>query len=200
MDFLAGAGPQFTEIDNELAPVSTPPANTSKCILNLNTFVLECPTNDLIISAAGRARLRYQFAKTSLYATYEHYLTSGSGFFAGAKTDIVRVGVTRPLSRTWNAFTDIGYSRNSRLTPSTCTAAAGSGCQGVNAATYQTAFAGLGVRRNFGRNFQAFASFQFNELIFDSSYCGSTLTCNRIANREIGTIGLDWTPRPIRLD
>jgi hypothetical protein len=194
MDFLAGVGPQFTEIDNELTVLGS----------------LKLHTNDLIISAVGRARLRYQFPKSSLYASYEHYLTSGAGFFAGAKTDLAHVELNRPLSRVWNAFADVGYSHNTRVTPlpASCTSSSSSNCPGVDAATYQTAFIGVGLQRHFGRSFHAFASYQFNELVFDSSYCGVVQTasgpvsgpCNRISNREVGTIGLDWTPRPIRLD
>jgi hypothetical protein len=70
----------------------------------------------------------------------------------------------------------------------------------VSADIYQYGFAGIGVHRMFGRSFHAFASYQFNDLIFDSSYCGTTGTCNRISQRQVGTIGLDWIPRPIRLD
>jgi hypothetical protein len=133
--------------------------------------------------------------------TYDHFLTSGSGFFAGAESDIARLSATRPLGRIWTGFSDLGYSRNSRISPSTCSAGqSGANCSGVMANVYQYGYAGLGVRRNFGRNFQAFASYQFNELFFDSSYCGSTVPCNRVSQRQVGTIGLAWTPRPIRLD
>jgi len=205
MDFLIGAGPQFTQISNVLTPVSSPtPADTvPPCQFGgtLTSLVLECPTNSLRISAAGRASLRYRFSKVSLDLTYDHYLTSGSGFFAGAESDIARLTATRPLGRVWSGFSDIGYSRNSRILPSTCSAGqSGANCSGVSANVYQYGFAGLGVRRNFGRNFKAYASYQFNELAFDSSYCGSTGTCSRISQRHVGMIGLDWTPRPIRLD
>jgi len=58
----------------------------------------------------------------------------------------------------------------------------------------------VGVRRNFGRTFKIFASYQFNDLAFDNSYCGTTGSCSRISQRHTGSFGLDWTPRPIRLD
>jgi hypothetical protein len=202
MDFLLGVGPQFTEIDNLLAPVNNPtPADTiPPCVVGISqgNFVLECPTNDLRISAAGRATLRYQFPKVSLTASYEHFLTSGSGFFAGAESDIVRASATRPLGRVWSVFTDIGYSRNSSVLPITCTAALN--CPGVTAEVYQYGFAGVGAHRMFGRNFHGYFSYQYNGLAFDSSYCATTSPCNRTSQRQVGTIGLDWIPRPIRLD
>jgi hypothetical protein len=166
MDFIVGAGPQFTQL-----------------------------TNDLIISTAGQAQLRYQFPRATLSASFRHFITNGSGFFAGAESDIASLGAARPLTRTLSVSTDLGYSRNSRLTPELCAA----GCPGVSADVYQYGFAGIAFHRMFGRNFHGFASFQFNELSFDHSYCGAA-DCSRISNREIGTIGLDWTPRPIRLD
>jgi hypothetical protein len=199
MDFLAGAGPQFTEINHFLTPVNFSPTDTfPPCILSSSG--VECPRNDLRISAAGQARLRYQFPRTALSLSYKHYLTSGSGFFAGAESDIATLDVTRPINRVWDAVADIGYSRNSRVTPNGCTASLPADCPGVSADIYQYGFAGIGVHRMFGRSFHAFASYQFNDLIFDSSYCGTTGTCNRISQRQVGTIGLDWIPRPIRLD
>jgi hypothetical protein len=204
MDFLIGAGPQFTQINNVLTPVANPTSADTipPCQIagSLFTPVLECPTNTLRISAAGRASLRYKFPKANLDLSYDHYLTSGSGFFAGAESDIARLSATRPITRVWTAFTDIGYARNSRVLPNSCTSATTGGCPGVSANVYQYGFAGLGFHRMFGRNFKAYASYQFNEISFDSSFCGTSHTCSRISQRHVGTIGLDWTPRPIRLD
>jgi hypothetical protein len=205
MDFLIGAGPQFMQLYNLPTPVNIPTSadTVPPCQYGgtLTSPVLECPANSLRVSAAGRASLRYRFPKVSLALTYAHYLTSGSGFFAGAESDIASLNATRPLGRIWTGFSDIGYSHNSRVLPSTCPPGeSGPSCPGVSANVYQYSFAGLGLRRNFGRNFKAFVSYQFNDLAFDSSYCGSNVPCSRTSQRQAGTIGLDWTPRPIRLD
>lgn len=177
MDFLIAAGPQITKIS--LCPV----------------FVGSClvpKVPDTRIGVAGRMRLRYQLARTSLDLTYERVETAGSGLFAGALTDVGTFRAERRLSREWNAFLDVGYARNSR-------AQAASG--GINANTYNYGFAGAGLHRSLGRNFHAFMSYQFNQLLFDRSFCGTAGTpCSRISNRHEGTIGLDWTPRPIRID
>jgi hypothetical protein len=201
MDFLIGAGPQFTQINNIPTVVTNPTsADTIPPCFISPSIQLECPRNDLRLSAAGRASLRYKFPKVNLDLSYQHYLTSGSGFFAGSESDIVRLSANRPLNRVWTAFSDIGYSRNSRVLTVSCPASASS-CPGVNANIYQYGFAGLGVHRMFGRTIQAFASYQFNDLAFDNSYClGTSGPCNRISQRHVGTIGLDWTPRPIRID
>lgn len=190
MDFLIAAGPQITDVT--LATSSG-------------------PVGDRRLGAAGRARLRYQFTRTSLDLSYERFDTSGSGFFAGALTDIALLRADYRLTRVWNVFADLGYSRNSRLQPLTAGQLTGLSCNSsgtntnlppcpLDANTYTYGFAGVGAHRAFGHNFHGFVSYQFNELSFDNSFCAGLPVCSRIGNRSVGTIGLDWTPRPIRID
>lgn len=199
MDLLIGAGPQITLLNY--------------CPLDLFGVCLSGTTPETKIGAAGVFRLRYKFPKTSLDLSYQRYESTGSGFFAGAQTDVARLAADRPLSRVWNAFADIGYSHNSRLQPlssaqlNTCVYPGQTNpppnlppCPGVDANTYQYGFLGGGLHRQVGHDFHFYASYQFNELAFDHSYCAGLTFCNRISNREIITFGLDWTPRPIRLD
>jgi hypothetical protein len=190
MDFLIGAGPQITFLDNTSQVCSVPGVDPSFCGVFGGTLS-NSSFKSTRIGVAGRARLRYKFPKTMLDLTYERYETSGSGLFAGAQTDLARLSAERPLSRVWSAFTDLGYSRNSRLQPTS---------GGVQANTYSYGFVGAGVHRAFGRNFHGFASYQFNEISFDTAVCGLNTACGRISNRHVVTIGLDWTPRPIRID
>ena len=199
MDLLVGAGPQITRLN--FCPLSI----FGSCLGGGNT-------SDSRIGLAGQARLRYKFPRTSLDLSYQRYVTSGSGFFAGAQTDLVRLTAERPLSRVWNVFADIGYSRNSRiqsLSPAELATCVNPGqanpnglapCPGVDANTYSYGFVGAGVHRHFGHDFHGFASYQFNELYFDHSYCVPNIPCSRISNAHVITFGLDWTPRPIRLD
>jgi hypothetical protein len=181
MDFLLAAGPQITAI-------------------NLGTGT------DLRVSVAGRALLRYKFPKAALSLSFDRYITSGSGFFAGAQSSIGRLSVTRPLGRVWSGSADLGYARNNRVQPLTAQqqvlcAVSSTQCPGVIANRYSYGFVGLGVHRMIGRSFKAFASYQFNYLTFDNSFCGAGFPpCNRISQRHVGTIGIEWTPRPTRLD
>jgi hypothetical protein len=202
LDFLIAAGPQFVQLNHVPAFVANPASGATDCFPDptlQNPLGADCLVSDTRISAAGRVSLRYRFPKTSLDLSYHHYLTGGSGFFAGAESDIVTLDATRPITRVWSAFADIGYSRHSRVLPVSCPLLSLT-CPGVSADTYQYGFAGAGVHRMLGRNFHVYASYQFNELAFDNSYCGTTNLCSRIAQRHVGTIGLDWTSRPIRLD
>jgi hypothetical protein len=202
LDFLIGAGPQITLVNTCSIPILVP--CTAPGVTSTSTR----------LGVAGQMRLRYKFPRTLLDLSYQRYDTSGSGFFAGAQSDIARLSATRPLSRVWNGFADIGYSHNVRLQSLTTNqqlncvypGQPNNGtpplplCPGVNANTYNLGFIGAGVRRGFGHNFNAYASYQFNELSFDNSYCAGLPVCNRISNREVITFGLDWIPRPIRID
>lgn len=206
MDFLVAAGPQFTQLvdiptfeSNSSGAAIVPPCVPAPTLADFSGE--DCPTNDFRISAAGRAALHYRFPKTMLYADYDHYITTGAGFFEGAESDIARLGVSRPLSRRWTGFSDLGFSRNSRVVPNTCASSSlASACPGVSANIYTYGFAGAGIRRNLGRNFKVFASYQFNYLSFDSSFCATNMGCDRTSQRHIGTIGIDWNPRPMRID
>ena len=189
MDLLLGAGPQFTSINTQGFACSDPSLPILLCgppdTINQTTF------KNTTLGVAAQARLRYKFTKTLLDLSYRRSETSGSGLFAGAESDIVRLSATRPLNRVWTGFVDVGYSHNDRLQPAN---------GGIDANTYAYGFVGGGVQRAFGRSFHGYASYQFNELSFDSSYCGATTPCNRISSRNVVTFGLDWIPRPIRID
>ena len=212
MDFILGAGPQITNIDLPNFICSNPlfPPNAF-CSIGGGTLI-PITTHDRRIGVAGQVKFRYHFPRTVLSLSYERYETGGSGFFAGAQTDLARLRAERPVSRTWTAFTDVGFARNSRLASLTpaqeanCVFAGQQNpnnlplCPGVNAQTYEYGFIGAGVHHAFSHDFHGFASYEFNELSFDNSYCAGLPTCSRIGHRHVISIGLDWTPRPIRID
>jgi hypothetical protein len=199
MDFLIGAGPQITSIK----------------LCATFFFAGQCitpETSETKLGVAGQVRLRYRFSNSSMSLSYQRFETSGSGFFAGAQTDLASLSGERQITRVWNAFADIGYSRNSRLQSlsnqqlSSCVYQGQPNpttlplCPGVNANTYISGFFGAGLRRALGHDFHVYGSYQFNELSFDNSYCGGLPECGRLSHRHVINFGLDWTPRPIRLD
>jgi hypothetical protein len=168
MDLVLGGGPQVTEIHS---PVN---GNTNK------------------ISGSGRASLRYRFQVWSTSLSYSRYNSSGSGFFAGATSDLVRLTASRAIGRLWNVSTDVGYTRNSRILPTVVS---------VPGATYNYWYAGGSLHRQFGRDFDGFVSYQFNRLGFDQTFCTVGVNnCSSSSQRHVLIIGLDWHPRPIRLD
>jgi hypothetical protein len=143
------------------------------------------------LSVSGQAMLRYRFRKAATSLSYERYNTSGSGIFAGAESDIVHGSITRPLGRRYSAQLDVGFAHNKRLQTSPL---------GVQAGSYNYAFAGFGLRRQFGYNWGAFLGYQWNDQIFDQSFCTPGLPCDRISVRHVVTVGVDWHFRPIRID
>ena len=58
------------------------------------------------------------FPHTYVTASYEKFLSQGSGFFAGADTQMAEVTARRPFGRTYEFLMEGGYSRNMRLQPS----------------------------------------------------------------------------------
>ena len=194
MDFVIAAGPQFTHISANETVCNFPVPSIDCTLFPGGTFVV-VPETANHIGAAGRISLRYKFPKTSFAISYQRYDTSGSGIFAGAESNIATLDVQRPLSRVWNLFSDFGYSKNDQLQ------LAGSA---VNAHSYTEVYAGMGLHRQFTRSLRGFVSYQFNDLFFNTacpvSLSTSTAGCSNTSHRQVGSIGLDWTPRPIRLD
>ena len=170
MDFLVGAGPQITLINN--SPLFGGSSNR--------------------VTVSARAALRYRFPRTSLGIYYDRYDSSGSGYFVGAVSDVVRFSVSRPLTRMWTGTADIGYARNSALQ------AGLAGPLPVSTNSFQYVYAGAAVRRPLGRQFAVFFSYQFNDLQFNGSTCSAGGSC--VSQRHVVAAGVDWHPRPIRLD
>jgi hypothetical protein len=144
------------------------------------------------ISGSGRVSLHYRFPKTTVALGYSRYNTTGSGFFSGAESDIVRLNAVRPLGRQWEAFADVGYSRNKRLQDSIL---------GVDAARFSSIYAGAGVHRQLTRELRLFLAYQFAHVSFDDSLaCAVGVVCSRTGQRHVFTVGLGWRPRPTRID
>ena len=207
MDLLLGAGPQFTFLDTASEVCSNSAIPLLACQL-AGDQLLPITIRSTRIGVAAQARLRYRLSRSTLDLRYERFETSGGGLFAGAQTDMVRLGLEHPLSRVWSLSLDVGYSHNDRLQPltpqqlSSCQTnqTSQTACPANDAKSYDDGFAGAALHRYFGRNWHGFASYQFSELSFDHSFCITNSPCNRISNRQIVTVGLDWTPRPIRID
>jgi hypothetical protein len=170
MDFLVGAGPQVTLIHNSLL------------------FGGESSR----VTVSARAALRYRFPRTSIGIYYDRYDSSGSGYFVGAVSDVLRFSVSRPLTRLWSATADIGYAHNSALQKGLLNLLPAS------TDSFHYVYAGAAVRRPLGKQFAVFFSYQFNNLQFNGSSCTAGGSCE--SQRHVVAAGLDWHPRPIRLD
>ncbi|MGD0182699.1 MAG: hypothetical protein ABSC15_23040 [Terriglobales bacterium] len=171
MDFLIGAGPQFTFIHN--SPLFGGSSDR--------------------ITASVRGMLRYRFPRTSIGIYFDRYDSSGSGYFAGAVSNVARFSVSRPITRLWSATADIGYVYSSALQPSL------TGPLPASTTSFQYVYAGAAVHRPLGKHFALFFSYQYNDLWFNGSSCNTGGVCGSVP-RNVAAVGLDWNPRPIRLD
>jgi len=172
MSLIAGAGPQYTIVQVPNSPDSKR------------------------WSGNGRVQLRYKFARTSLVVAYQKYTSVGSGFFAGADSQVARLGVKHEVSRTLDLFTELGYSHNKRLQPFSGAGVAGS--------RYDEGFAGAVLRKHIGHTYDLFVAYRFGEIGFDNAdpLCGFAGfgSCGHTSQRHIGTVGIEWHPTPMRIE
>jgi hypothetical protein len=143
-------------------------------------------------SLSARVLLNYKFVHSSMSATYEKFTSTGSGFFAGADTQAARLLYTRPFGRTWDFYGDLSYSHNKKLQDVPF--------GGLNsAASYDEGSAGAVFRKHLGRTYEFFAAYRFSEVAFNApvTFGGST---GRITQRNVGSIGVEWHPRPTRIE
>ncbi len=142
-------------------------------------------------SPTGRAVLRYRLPRIFLTASYEKFLSQGSGLFAGADAQIAEFTARRPLGRTYELLLETGYSREKRL------ASAAEGL--TNASVFNQGFGGAVLRKHIGRNWDALAAYRFSIINFNNPVTiqGSTGKTN---HRQIGTIALEWHPKAVRIE
>jgi len=185
LNFVAGAGPQVLEIHN--------PAQT---IFFFGIPILQIPASTTRrVSANGTVTLGYTASpRTNGELTYRRYFTPGSGFVAGALTDTVRLSVSHTLGRHWTSNMDTGFSHNSALQNSQTA--------GINARNYEFWYAGGSLHRRLGVHFSAFVSYQFDDFIATQcvSSTGPKSVCGQSSHRNTAILGINWHPRPIRLD
>ena len=183
LNLVVGGGPQLVVVHN-------PPVTVT--ILGIPVLIPASTTKS--ISFNGKVTLDYTMsARTTAQALYQRYVTPGSGFFAGANTDAARASLSHQLTRQWDSTVDVGYSRHSRLQNNLSGA-------GINSSTYQAWYAGASLRRRLGQHFGAFVNYQFSDLGFGSCAVAAGSVCGQSSQRHTGMIGIDWHPRPYRLD
>ncbi len=144
-------------------------------------------------SLSARVVLNYKFAHSSMSASYEKFTSAGSGFFTGANTQVARLLYDRPIGRTWEFYGNLAYSNNKEVMAAGNFGAAG-------ASSYNAGSAGGVLRKHLGRTYDFFVSYRFSEMAFDGTVCLTASTCGRTAQRQIGTIGMEWHPTPTRIE
>jgi hypothetical protein len=192
LNLLLGGGPEWVhrrEPQQEFAgiPTGLPCTNTG--------LLFSCPdVKTSFITGSAEVSLHYRVsALTNVSLSYLRYVSSGSGFFGGAKTDTGRFDVGHAFGRHWNAVLDTGYSHNSAILGATSISAG-------SASSYNFWYFGAAAHRRLGRHFGAYGSYQYNAFAFGSGGCTGAGGCGASYGRYILMAGLNWNPQPIRLD
>jgi hypothetical protein len=193
LDLRVGGGPEWVHLsqpEEELLniPTGLPCLNTGSPLPCVNV-------KSGFVTGSGQVSILYRTSeRTNFSLSYLRFVSSGSGFFGGAKTDTARLSVNHTLGRHWNVLLDTGYAHNSALLGATSSAAG-------SATSYNDWYFGGAAHRRLGRHFAVFGSYQYNAFAFSSGGCtiaGSN--CGASYGRNILLVGLNWIPQPIRLD
>jgi len=163
--FQAGAGPDFYSLTTLLGP-----ANTTH------------------FSWAANASLAYQMGRTTINGSYSHGVTGGAGVLAGASSNIVQVGASRPFGQFTNASVSAGYAHNGSLPLTNPTTT-----------TYGTVNASVGIDRKFGRNFSVYANYIFTHQVTNAGTCVGLGCANPFTSNQI-RVGFSWDMRPLPLN
>lgn len=154
------AGPQFVSAHSTL-----------EVILGQTAIPVPITSHQEGYTAGGS--LSYNLSdKQGISAYYQHLVTSGSGLFQGASTDVSELTGTRNFLGRFATNFSAGFTRLSNLQQNSPSA--------IVRSTYQYWFASAGMLKPIGRHWSIFAGYQFNDQTATSgcavaSACGSTL-------------------------
>jgi len=171
--FQIAAGPQFVSSTSPIT-TSTPSSGSTSSSVSAVYWTLN-------------SSLQYQLRRASLAATYNHYLTGGSGLLAGAETDIVSGSLTQQITRSFNVGWNVGYSRNKGFALGTT----------ATSQTYGYWFTGVNVTHPFGRSLDVFMNYQLQYQNTDDNTCvGTGCTTSLIRNQIAFGVNLHKQPIP----
>ena len=174
-----GIGPEFERIrqlQTTVIPILTQP--------------IQIVTHTHATNVAAFGSLSYRFRMANVGMSYTRGVTTGSGFYAGANSDVGLFAVSWRLFRAWNATSSAGYARLSQVGQSPAI---------TPAQSYQFWFAGIAVGRELSKHWSVFASYQYDNESFANTICAASGVCDHVM-RNAALIGFRWHTRPYRLD
>lgn len=140
------------------------------------------------ISGSGTASMSYAFRLSSVKLNYSHGVSSGSGLFSGANTDLVSASWSRPLIHLWNGTLSLGYSRNKQVVD----------VKGLSSPSYSSWLPTAGISRPVGSNASFSIGYQAQiqtatVLLCGTPNCGTTYMTHQIQ------LSLLWHASPLVL-
>jgi len=141
------------------------------------------------VSGMGLAIASYELRSTRLYADFLSYVNAGSGYLLGAHTYRATVGAEHDFGVRWTGFLALGYARSAALEQQSLLVFDLTGRQ-----SFSSSYVNLQLSRQLTPHLKAFALYTLSSERFDSTAVCSTPTCGLSNLRQIGGIGLSWTP------
>ena len=175
MSLGMGGGPQFE-------------TSHTPTIIAIGPFQIPVTLTSHQTGVIAFATLNYALRSGSCNVYYEHLLTSGSGLFAGATSDVTAFSFNRPIFPSWTTNFAAGFVRLGNV---------GNKSAGILGTAFEYGYASVGVSRKFGRNITLSASYQFNDQT-QTSACAASSGCGSIVHTAL--ISVSWHTLPIRLD
>ena len=141
------------------------------------------------VSGMGLAVASYELRSTRLYADFLSYVNAGSGYLLGAHTYRATVGTDHDFGARWTGFLALGYARSAALEQQSLLVFDLTGRQ-----SFSSSYVNLQLSRQLTPHLKAFALYTLSSERFDSTAVCSTPTCGLSNLRQMGGIGLSWTP------
>jgi hypothetical protein len=140
------------------------------------------------ISGSGTASLSYAFRSSSVKLSYLHGVSSGSGLFSGASTDLVTASWGRPLNRVWSTSLSFGYARNKQIVE----------VKSLSSPSYNSWLPSVGISRPLGNNANFSLGYQAQiqtatVLLCGTPNCGTSSTTHQIQ------LSFQWHMAPLIL-
>ena len=141
------------------------------------------------VSGMGLAIASYELRSTRLYADFLSYVNGGSGYLLGAHTYRATLGAEHDFGVRWTGFLALGYARSTALEQQSLLAFDLTGRQ-----SFGTGYLSVQLSRQLTPHLKAFALYTLSGDRFDSTAACSSPTCGLSNLRQVGGIGLSWTP------
>jgi hypothetical protein len=150
----------------------------------VNVFSNSASGQDTSVSWQASGFLTYQFRRSSLGISYQHYTSGGSGVYLGAQTDYASLNYSIPMSRLWSIDSSLGYARNKTVQ--------NGNLAGVGS-SYNSWYGTINIHRSLNRSLSMFFSYNLQQQLAASPSCiGST--CGTFYTQQYFSFGLNWHP------
>jgi len=141
------------------------------------------------VSGMGLAIASYELRSTRLYADFLSYIDGGSGYLLGAQTYRATLSAEHDFGARWTGFLALGYARSDALEQETFLVFDLTGRE-----SFGTGYVNLELSRHLTPHLRVMALYTLSSERYNSTAVCSTTTCGLSNLRQMGGIGLSWTP------